>query len=616
MRRTLFLLLPLALLLAVPALAAGLPPAISGLSFSPDGGQVLVSMDTDGVPNAYALPVAGGPPVQLTRSAKDPVWALSYFPADERILYRSGPAGDEDHLFVRELDGKAVELVPGKAPRFAGWAGDGRALWVEIDNLGAQSRDLYRVETDGYKRTLVHRNSSNLARLAAVSPDGRFLAFVESNNDLIRNLRIKDLQGGREKAQTAGEGFTVYIPLSFSPDSTALLTLTDSDRGFATHGFRALNRVDLATGKRRGLLQKSWDVLDALYSPDGKRIAVIAGGDTRSSLELYDAQTLQPVGLPGLPPIGDVTRAVFSRDGRRLAFLASGSATPPAVWVYNLAEPGPPSRLGTAPEGGGWVEGEVKRFKSFDGREIAGILYKPRQAAPDHKTPAVVWIHDGPSGQSRLEFDPLFQTLVQRGYAVYAVNERGSFGYGRIFQQLDDRQHGLQDLKDCVAAKAMLAATGWVDPGRIAVGGVGFGGFLTLTALAFSPREFAAGVDLFGISNWQRVMDTLPFHSSERLVLADEMGHAGNAGLERTVPHDRAGDIVRPLLIVQGARDTLAIPSEAADIATAMKSKGRVVEEIVLPDAAHGLVLRADRERVYNAVGDFLDRNLKAVPAK
>jgi dipeptidyl aminopeptidase/acylaminoacyl peptidase len=615
MRRTLFLSLPLTLLLAAPTLAAGLPAAISGLSFSPDGGKVLVSMDTDGVPNAYALPVAGGPPVQLTRSPKDPVWALSYFPADERILYRSGPAGDEDHLFVRELDGKAVELAPGKTSRFAGWAGDG-ALWIEIDNPGAQSRDLYKVAAAGYARTLVHRNSSALARLAAVSPDGRFLAFVESSNDLIRGLRIRDLQAGREKTQMAGEGFTVYIPLSFSPDGTGLLTLTDIDKEFSTHEFRALNRVDPATGKGRDLLQKSWDVLDALYSPDGKRIAVIAGGDTRSSLELYDAETLRPVALPGLPPVGDVTRAVFSRDGRRLAFLASGSATPPAVWVYDLAEPGPPSRLGAAPDGG-WIEGEVKRFKSFDGQEIAGVLYKPREAAPDHKAPAVVWIHDGPSGQSRLEFDPLFQTLVQRGYAVYAVNERGSFGYGRTFQQLDDRRHGMQDLKDCVAAKAMLIATGWVDPGRVAVGGVGFGGFLTLTALASSPREFAAGVDLFGVSNWPRVLDTLPFHSSERLVLADEMGHVADANArELMAPHDRAGDIVRPLLLVQGARDTLAIPSEAADIAAALKKKGQVVEEIVLPDAAHGLVLRADRERVYKAVGDFLERNLKAAPAK
>jgi Tol biopolymer transport system component len=185
------------LLLAAPTLAASLPAAISGLSFSPDGGKVLVSMDMDGVPNLYALPVAGGPPVQLTRSPKDPVWAVSYFPADERILYRSGPAGDENHLFVRELNGKAVELAPGKSSRFLGWTADGD-LWIEIDNSGSQSRDLYKAAAKGYALTLVDRNGSDVLRLAAVSPDGRFLAYTESNNDLNRDVRIRDRQAGQD----------------------------------------------------------------------------------------------------------------------------------------------------------------------------------------------------------------------------------------------------------------------------------------------------------------------------------------------------------------------------------------------------------------------------------
>ena len=160
----------LALFLAAPSLAAGLPRCHLRLAFSPDGGKVLVSMDTDGAPNAYALPVDGGAPVQLTRSAKDPVWALSYFPADERVLYRSGPAGDEDHLFVRGLNGKAVGLVPGKTSRFVGWAGDGHGFWIEIANAGSQSRDLYKVATEGYAWTLIDRNGSDVSRFAASLP--------------------------------------------------------------------------------------------------------------------------------------------------------------------------------------------------------------------------------------------------------------------------------------------------------------------------------------------------------------------------------------------------------------------------------------------------------------
>jgi dipeptidyl aminopeptidase/acylaminoacyl peptidase len=613
MRRTLFLLLLSALLLSAPALAAGLPAAISGLSFSPDGGKVLVSMDTDGVPNAYALPVAGGPPVQLTRSAKDPVWAVSYFPADERVLYRSGPAGDEDHLFVRELDGKAGELMPGKTTRFLGWAADG-ALWVEIDNTGSQSRDLYKVAAAGYARTLVDTNASPLVRLAAVSPDGRFLVYMQNNNDLNRDVHIRDRQTGQDHQLLMGEGFAVHIPLGFSPDGTALLTLND-----VGNQFRGLARVEMVSGMGNSLLRKSWDLLDARYSPDGKRIAVIAGGDTRSGLELYDAATLQPVALPDLPPLGEVDAIAFSRDGRKLAFLGSGGTTPPGVWVYDLAKPAAPRRLAGG-EAGDWVEGELTRFKSADDHQITGILYKPRQtpsAGGGAKIPAIVWVHDGPSGQARLGFDPLIQSLVQRGYAVFAVNHRGSFGYGKAFLRLDDRKHGVADLEDCVTARGWLAASGWADPRRIAIGGVGHGGFLTLSALAFAPQEFAAGIDLFGVSDWRRVINGLPYGSAERTILADEMGHVVDwqVGSVKS-PHDHAGEIVRPLLLVQGARDTLAIPSEAADIAAALGKKKQVVEEIVLPDAAHGFVLRADRERVYKAVGDFLDRALKAGPAK
>lgn len=607
----------LAALLAAPGLGAAPPPAISGLSISPDGGKVLVSMDADGVPNAWALAVAGGPPVQLTRSAKDPVWAIAYFPKDERVLYRSGPAGDEDHLFVRELDGTSRELIPGKTDFFVGWLADG-SLLVEAENESAKARDLFQMATADYGKTLLNRNSSPVLRLAVVSPDARYLAYRKGSNDLIRNVRVQDLKTGKFKNMLVGDGFTVHLPLAFTSDSSALLSLNDIDQGFVPREFLGLGLWDVTTGKSRDLLMKSWDVFNAVYSPDARRLAVIAGGDTRSDLELYDSTSLplKPIALPGLPATGDVAAVAFSRDGRELAFLASGGTTPPAVWVYDLASLSPPRRLVTAPEGAaverGGIEGTVVRFKSRDGREIPGILYTPPQATPEHSVPAIIWLHDGPSGQARLGYDPLLQALAQRGYAVLAINERGSSGYGKTFKQLDDRRHGLTDLDDCVAAKAMLAASGLADPARIAIGGIGFGGYLALTALADRPQEFAAGVDLFGIANWQRVLDALPFNSLERTMLADEMGHAGSQETQFWASYRRGGEIVKPLLVVQGGRDTLATPAEAAEVVAAVKKKGGVAEEILLPDAAHGLILRDDREKVYDAVADFLDRNLKA----
>ena len=221
-------------------------------------------------------------------------------------------------------------------------------MLVEIENRVSQSADLYRIAAAGYARTLVNRNSSRISRLAAASPDGRYLAYAENYGDLIRNVRIHDLKTSKDRTLQAGEGFNVRIPLSFSPDGAGLLILSDIDSQFQSGDFRGLTRVDSATGATRDLIRKSWDMLDAVYSPDGKRIAVIAGGDTRSGLELYDAATLQPVALPALPGVGEVAAVAFSRDGSKLAVLASGSALPPGVWIYDLAAPGAPRRLTAA----------------------------------------------------------------------------------------------------------------------------------------------------------------------------------------------------------------------------------------------------------------------------
>ena len=120
-------------------------------------------------------------------------------------------------------------------------------------------------------------------------------------------------------------------------------------------------------------------MLDAVYSPDGKRVALIAGGDSRSSLQLYDAATWKPVALPGLPATGEVSAVAFSRDGKSLAFLASGERLAARRLALRPRQAGraAPAVWRSRRRRGGWVAGEVKRFKSFDQQEIPGILFKP-----------------------------------------------------------------------------------------------------------------------------------------------------------------------------------------------------------------------------------------------
>jgi dipeptidyl aminopeptidase/acylaminoacyl peptidase len=244
---------------------------------------------------------------------------------------------------------------------------------------------------------------------------------------------------------------------------------------------------------------------------------------------------------------------------------------------------------------------------------VPGILYKPHGAGPDRKVPAVIYVHGGPGEQSRLGFGALIQFLVNQGYAVYAINHRGSEGYGRTFFGLDDRRHGEADLDDCVASKRMLAATGWIDADRVAILGGSYGGYLVLAALAFRPTEFAAGVDLFGVSNWVRTLGSLrASRESVRQALIQEMGDFEDETYFRRIsPLFHAGGIVRPLMVLQGARDPRVLKQESDDIVAAARANGVPVEYLVFEDEGHGFVKRENRERGYGSIARFLDLHLK-----
>ena len=88
----------------------------------------------------------------------------------------------------------------------------------------------------------------------------------------------------------------------------------------------------------------------------------------------------------------------------------------------------------------------------------------PHQASASNKVPALVWVHGGPGGQSRQSFSSFIQYIVNQGYAILAVNNRGSSGYGKTFFQMDDRNHGENDLQDCVEEKNWLAQQPAINP--------------------------------------------------------------------------------------------------------------------------------------------------------
>ncbi len=590
--------------------------SLRGLSFSPDAKKVLVATDQSGVFNVYAFPTDGGQPVQLTHSTTDSIYAEAYFPADERLLYSMDQGGNElDHLFVRELDGTVKDLTPGDKLKatFLDFSPDGSSFYVATNERDKRFFDLYRYATKDYARSLFFQNDQGL-QPGAISRDERYLALAKPNTTDDVDVVLVDRQSGESKLVTAHEGTAANRPADFTPDGKALLLTSNQGSEFTQ-----LVRYDLASGARTTLVTSEWDVQGAGFSRDGRFLGLTINRDARNEVRLYRWPELTLVPLPDLPGL-DLTSMHLSADGKELAFYASSSRWPANLFVYDFQ--GAPRRLTQTqnpkidPED--LVDGDVVRFKSFDGVEVPGILYKPHQASASHKVPALVLVHGGPGGQSRLGYSGLTQYLVNHGYAIFAINNRGSSGYGKTFHSLDDRDHSGGDLGDCVASKGMLTATGWVDPERIGIIGGSYGGYMVLAALTFKPREFALGVNLFGVSNWVRTLKSIPpWWEAQRKALYEELGNpeTDEEYLRSISPLFHAKNIVRPLFVLQGANDPRVLKVESDEIVAAARANGSPVEYLVFDDEGHGIAKKENQYKAYTAVLAFLDRNLKELAA-
>jgi dipeptidyl aminopeptidase/acylaminoacyl peptidase len=587
----------------------------AGHAWSADDSQILISSDETGVFNAYAVDPGTGNRTPLTHSDTSATFALSWFPEDDRILVTADGGGDElNHIYVRELDGRMNDLTPGTnvKAQFIGWSPDGRDIWIATNERDQAAFDIYEYDTLSYESGYVFENTDAL-QIGDVSPDGRWLALVRNRTSADSDILLVDLAAEDPQPQliTAHEGNIAYGVYTFTPDSAALVYATDE------HGeFNQAWTYDLATGDTAPLIAAAWDVMFVTYSPSGRYRVSGVNDDARTEVTIVDTETGDAVELPDLPA-GDLGSVRFSRDERRIAFLIDSATSPSNLHVVDLDSQDHAQltqALNPAISEDELVEAEVVRFESFDGLEIPGILYRPHGADADNPVPALVWVHGGPGGQSRIGYSATIQHLVNHGYAVYAANNRGSSGYGKTFYHLDDRRHGEEDLQDIVAAGDWLRAQDWVRDDQVGVIGGSYGGYMTAAALTFHPDAFDVGINIFGVTNWVRTLQSIPpWWESFREALYDEMGDpATDAERHRAIsPLFHAENITKPLLVVQGANDPRVLQVESDELVEAVRANSVPVEYVLFPDEGHGFRRRDNRIAASEAFVTFLDTYLK-----
>jgi len=354
------------------------------------------------------------------------------------------------------------------------------------------------------------------------------------------------------------------------------------------------------------------------YMSENEKYRVIGiNEDAKNVLKVVDNATGTDVVMPPIPD-GDVLAVEISPSEKLMRLTIGTSKSPSDVYVYNF-ETKNLSRLTNSlnPEidPNNLVSAKVVRYKSFDGVEIPAILYKPLTASSSNEVPALVWVHGGPGGQSRVGFSELIQYLANHGYAVLAVNNRGSSGYGKTFYKMDDRNHGEKDLMDCVYGKKYLQDLDGIDGERIGIIGGSYGGFMTMAAMAFKPDEFKVGVNLFGVTNWIRTLKSIPPHwEAGRKALYAELGDpttADSVRLYNISPVFHGSKVKNPVMVLQGANDIRVLQVESDEMVAAIKANNVPVEYVIFPDEGHGFRKKENQVKGYGQVLTFLNTYLK-----
>lgn len=590
--------------------------SIQGSSFSSGETKILLSSNETGIYNAYEIPVEGGQAIQITNSTENSIFAISYFPNDNRILFRGDKGGNEIwHIYLREKDGTVRDLTPGEKARsiFYGWSYDERSFFYGSNARDPRYMDIFEMKIETFTAELIFQNDQGL-NLGDISDDKLYMALSETHTRDNSDIYLYDTETQELNLITPHEGDINHLPETFSVDSKSLYYLSDKDSEF-----QYLMRYNLSTGESEVVQKDEWDIWYNYFSHSGKYRVIGVNEDARTKIHVYDSVAGDEINLPDLPA-GDITSVTISKSEKLMAFYHNGATSPSNLYVYNFETEKYKKLTDTMnPEidPANLAEGEVVRYESFDGLEIPAIYYRPPQASRRNKVPALVWVHGGPGGQSRVGYRALIQYLVNHGYAILAVNNRGSGGYGKTFQRLDDQKHGEGDLDDCVAAKDFLFSTGYVAENKIGIIGGSYGGYMVMAGLAFRPEAFAVGVNIFGVTNWVRTLESIPpWWEAFRVSLYKEMGNPETQKdyLRSISPLFHADKIVRPVIVLQGANDPRVLQVESDEIVEAARSNGVPVEYVVFDDEGHGFVKKENQIKAYRAILDFLETHLKNSP--
>ncbi len=595
---------------------------VGGGSWHPVRREMLVSKRVGNVGQVHLLSGPLGTPKQLT-NFPDPVGGGSWQPKKgEYFVFSKATGGNEvSQLFRYDVTtGAVTPLTMDPKKRIGGgpWSNAGDRMVYSAVAVGAATADGFKTEF----YTIDPADPASAKPLAAFdgvgwsvfewAPDDKKLLvghYVSANESY---LYLYDIATGERTELTPKEGDVKvsYGGARFTADGKGIYLTTDKGSEF-----QRLSHMDLGTRKLTPITSHiNWDIEAFSMSEDKKLLAFIANENGIGKLHVLDTANNKEIKLPKLPD-GMLGGIGWHPSTNELRLNMTSYRTLNDVYSLDL-KTGKLTHWAKTDLNGYPTEGlrepELIKWKSFDGLEISGFLYRP-PASFKGKRPVVINIHGGPEGQSTP--GPLGRGsyyINDLGVAVIYPNVRGSSGFGKTFLALDNGNKREDSVKDIGALLDWIAKQPDLDKDRVMITGGSYGGYMTLAVATNYNDRICCSVDIVGISNFNTFLKNTEAYRRDlrRAEYGDERDTKMAEFFEKISPLNNAGKITKPLFVVQGKNDPRVPYTEAEQIVAAARKNNTPVWFLMANDEGHGFGKKNNVDYQYYATILFIREHL------
>lgn len=619
----------------------------SSPQLSPDGKRLFYLTNATGTSQIWMIDLPNGQPKQIT-NYEDNVGFVRFSPKGDALVFGKARGGDENtQFFWMKADGtdiKELTNAPKIRHNFGDWSDDATKIYYASNKRNPQYFDIYRMTVADGKEELIYQQDGSNSFEAADNFDKKIIISRSGTElSLDNNLYLIDVETKKETLLTPHEGSAQFGGVNFTADGY-IFAQNDKREFYSLSQMRLKNAAmksnwSDANREVKILDETNWDIDDIEMLDNRGLMAYTLNREGFSELFLRKFET---DGKPlitrfdtkteavKLPANGIVSGMNFSEDGSKLAFTFVSAKYNADIWLYDLQSK-KLTQITKSDRSGidqnSFVEPELIKFKTFDGREIPAWYYKPidkhgyvlsgganairEQLSKLPKLPVIVSVHGGPEGQERPGFNPLYQYYLSRGYAVLATNVRGSTGYGKTFTHLDDVRKREDSVKDLAYSVEWLKTSGGADAKRIAVMGGSYGGYMTMAAVTLYPDLWAAAVNTVGIVNWETFLKNTSGYRRRQREVEYGMLDKDIDFLRSISPMAKIDKIKTPLFVIHGKNDPRVPYTEAEQVVKALKDRNATVEYKLFDDEGHGISKLKNRLELYPLVADFLDKYMK-----